>query len=92
MGINTDVSHLTSSPIISYCLETARIGFVILAAIAVIISSAIRIFIELFQFVQLGVWNYLKDWVNWIELTLFTTSIIFAVVFFTDCLCPMSVV
>jgi transient receptor potential cation channel subfamily A protein 1 len=33
--------------------------------------------------------NYLKDWVNWIELTLFTTSIIFVVIFFTDCLCPM---
>ena len=57
----------------------------IVAAIASIILSGIRLFIEVFQMFKLGMWNYLRSWVNWIELILFTFSIIFVIVFLLLC-------
>ena len=69
-------------------LGTVREGFLVLAAAVVIISSVIRLIMELFQAMQLRVWKYFIDWINWIEMILFTCSILFVVVFFTDCFCP----
>ena len=69
-------------------LSSSREGFLIVAAIIVIISSLVRITFEIFQMFQLRVWKYFLDWVNWIELSLFTLSILFVFVFFTDCYCP----
>ena len=73
-------------------IGASREGIVIVAAIASIIFSGIRLFIEVFQMFKLGLWSYLRSWVNWIELILFTFSIIFVIVFFNDCYCTMLVV
>ena len=59
-----------------------------LAAIVVIITSAIRLIFELYQVFQMGPLKYFLDWINWVEVILFTFSIVFVVVFFTDCFCP----
>ena len=32
--------------------------------------------------------NYVKDWENWMEMALYVCSIVFAWVFYTECLCP----
>ena len=69
-------------------LGSSREGFLIVAAIIVIISSVVRITIEIFQIFQQRVWKYFLDWVNWMELCLFIFSITFVFVSFTDCYCP----
>jgi hypothetical protein len=88
--LNGTISNSTEQGIIlqDKCNTDAyREGIVIIAAIASFILSGIRLFIEVFQIFILGVWRYLWHWVNWIELTLFTFSVIFAIVFFNDCYC-----
>lgn len=70
-------------------LDGGRGVFLVVAAIVVVVSSGVRILMELFQAFRLRVWKYFLDWVNWVELALFTCSILFVVVFFTDCYCPM---
>lgn len=84
----TKIAYLPPSPSLSTVLSDRREGFLVLAAFVILISSGIRILMELFQVFQLRVLNYFLDWVNWIELLLFTFSILFVFVFFTDCLCP----
>ena len=57
------------------------------AAVIVIVLAGIRLLLEASQFwYQLK--NYLTDWVNWIEVSLYILSIIFVSVFRTTCLCP----
>ncbi|CAI8048714.1 Transient receptor potential cation channel subfamily A member 1 homolog [Geodia barretti] len=69
-------------------LNTATEVFLVLAAIVVIVSSGVRIIMELFQMIQLQLLPYFVNWVNWVEMTLFVCSIIFVFTFFTDCFCP----
>lgn len=42
---------------------------------------------EFFQFVKFR-FKYFLDWVNYLEICLFSFSIFFAAVYFTDCFCP----
>ena len=66
----------------------STISYLYFSAIIVIICAFIRLVMELFQFLQLRL-QYIIDWVNWVEITLFVCSIIFAFVFFNNiCLCP----
>jgi len=59
------------------------------AACIVIAFAMIRLIAEVFQMFTLG-YFYLKDWINIVEVTLFTLSIIFCFVFTEKCLCPTS--
>ena len=61
--------------------------FVYVASVVIIVFTVIRAAMEVFQMIRLRLIEYLLDWVNWLELTLFVLSIIFAWVFHTDCLC-----
>ena len=70
-------------------LSDNRTRFVYVAAVVIIIFAVIRTAMEIFQMFQLHVIDYLLDWVNWLELTLFILSIIFAWVFNTDCRCEL---
>ena len=54
-----------------------------------IIFAAIKLIFEGFQLIKLR-HRYLLDWVNYLEIMLFTFSIIFAFVFLNPCLCPTS--
>lgn len=53
----------------------------------IVLFSLIRLAMELFQAMQLRL-RYLLSWVNWIELLIFSSSILFVATFLTDCLCP----
>lgn len=57
----------------------------------VIVIAAIRLGMELFQFLRLSnnILEYFKDLSNLVEVTLFVCAIIFAVIFFRICYCPM---
>ena len=55
--------------------------------VIVIIFATIKLLFELFQFLKLGV-KYFFDWINYLEIVLFSGSIIFAFIFATDCFCP----
>ena len=61
--------------------------FLQIAAILIIIMSVSRLALECYQFIQL-VQNYFSDLSNWMEIPLFICSIIFALVFDHECLCP----
>ena len=61
-----------------------------MSALIVVVIAIIRLCMEMFQFLRLNnILEYLKDFVNWVEVTLFVISILFAFVFFNgSCLCP----
>ena len=61
--------------------------FLFTAAIIIIVLAAIRLLLEASQLMYQHI-NYLFDWVNWIEVSLYILSIIFVSVFRTTCLCP----
>ena len=63
------------------------VAFLQIAAILIIIISVLRLALECYQFIQL-VQDYFSDLSNWVEIPLFICSIIFALVFDHECLCP----
>lgn len=63
------------------------LAFLQTAAILIIIISITRLALECYQFIQL-VQDYFSDLSNWVEIPLFICSIIFALVFDHECLCP----
>lgn len=63
------------------------LAFLQAAAILIIIISITRLALECYQFIQL-VQDYFLDLSNWVEIPLFICSIIFALVFDHECLCP----
>ena len=78
------------SPPVHPGVSSSTTGFIFVAAIIVIVFAAIRLIFEIFQFIQLlPSFDYIKDLVNWIEVTLFVCAILFAFVFSTQCNCPL---
>ena len=71
-------------------LSRVRLVFVYISAIVVVILSLFRLVIlEGLQFITQRT-RYVLDWVNWIEIVLFISSIIYVWVFHADCLCPLT--
>ena len=70
-------------------ITTARLSFIYISAIVVIISSLCRLVLEGIQFVTQFP-GYVLDWINWMEIVLYLFSIIFVWVFHVDCLCPLT--
>lgn len=58
-------------------------------AIAVILTSTFRLLLEIPQMFVLK-HRYLLEFSNWMEITLFVSSIVFACVFSSPCFCPKS--
>ena len=66
----------------------ARLSFIYISAIIVVIASLCRLVLEGIQFIT-QFFRYLSDWVNWMEIALYVCSIIFVWVFHVDCFCPL---
>jgi transient receptor potential cation channel subfamily A protein 1 len=60
---------------------------VFVIALAVILSAIFRLVLEVSQLFVLK-YRYMFEFSNWMELTLFAFSIIFACLFWSRCLCP----
>ena len=67
-------------------LSDVRERFLYVAAGIIIFYAFFRLIAEVFQFIHMRM-DYLLDWVNWVEITMCVLSILFALVFHTDCLC-----
>ena len=58
--------------------------FIVVARIITLLLASFRLLTGMFQLYQLGL-EYMKDVVNWIEITLFICTIVFVSVFKTEC-------
>ena len=67
-------------------LTTDDYRFLFLCAIITIVTALFRLAIELTQLYRHPL-EYLQDWVNWLEITLYLCSILFTFGFATPCLC-----
>ena len=67
-------------------LSTHKYHFLIVAAAITIVFAILRTLGEVFQLCRQPL-DYLQDWVNWLEIPLYTCSIIFSFIFNTPCLC-----
>ena len=65
-----------------------RLVFIYICSIIVIFMALIRLILEAIQLI-LQFPHYFLDWVNWVEVLLIITSIMFVWVFHVDCLCPL---
>lgn len=79
--------HASTTLSVSEGLSSLNHVFLIASASIVIAIAGIRSFFELIQLL-VSRHHYLFDWVNWIEVLTFVSSIAFTLVYFTDCLCP----
>ena len=70
-------------------ISTVRLVVTYILAIVVVFLSLFRLFLEGIQFITQRS-RYILDWVNWMEIILFISSIIYVWVFHTDCLCPLT--
>ena len=70
-------------------ISRVRLAFIYISAIVVVILSLFRLFLEGIELVTQR-WRYLLDWVNWMEIVLFLSSIIYVWVYHVDCLCPLT--
>ena len=63
-------------------------NFLYFTASIVILFALCRLVLELAQIIVLRL-NYVRDWINWMEVLLFVFSIIFVWVFNTECACTL---
>ena len=94
--VHTHLTHLiththTHTSRTSSHTGNSNTSIIFISAVIVLVIAVIRLGMELFQFLRLiNALEYLKDIVNWIEVILFVCSILFAFVFFNNCLCPQT--
>ena len=69
-------------------ISSVRLIFVYICSGIVIFMALIRLILEVIQLI-LQFPRYFLDWINWVEVVLVITSIIFVWVFHVDCLCPL---
>ena len=70
---------------------TQNTTIIFVSAVIVIVIAAIRLFMELFQFLRPNnTIEYFKDLSNLVEVILFSCAILFAFVFLRSCYCPTS--
>ena len=70
-------------------VSTVRQSFIYISAIVVVIVSLCRLVLEGIQCVKQRA-HYILDWINWMEIVLYVSSIIFVWVFHVNCLCPFT--
>ena len=67
-------------------MSSAEYHFLFVGAIISILAALLRLVIEIVQLCSHPL-EFLRDWVNWIEIPLYLLSIAFTFVFATPCLC-----
>lgn len=68
---------------------TAELKAFLIASSAIVLLVAVaRVFFEMIQLVTKRL-SYLTDWVNWVEVIQYVTTIIFVVVYNTDSFCVL---
>ena len=70
-------------------IGTARLSFIYISAVIILISALCRLVLEVMQFISQFP-GYMFDWINWVEVVLFVSSILFVWVFHNQCVCPMT--
>ena len=70
-------------------IGTARLSFIYISAVIILISALCRLVLEVMQFISQFP-GYMLDWINWVEVVLFVSSILFVWVFHNQCVCPMT--
>ena len=68
-------------------ISTDRLTGVIVCAVLVLLMAAFRLALEGIQICS-NFFAYIKNWINYLEIVLYLTSIMFVWVFHFDCLCP----
>ena len=69
-------------------MSRVRVAFIYVSAVVILFLALCRLILEGLQLMS-HFPEYLLDWINWMEISLFACSIIFVWVFHTDCLCPL---
>ena len=68
-------------------ISTGHLTGVFACAVLVLLMAAFRLALEGIQICS-NFFAYIKNWINYLEMVLYLTSIIFVWVFHFDCLCP----
>ena len=75
---------------ISFADTTAELkAFLIVSSAIVLLLAVARLFFETIQFITKRL-SYLTDWINWVEVIQYVTTIIFVVVYSTDNFCVLN--
>ncbi|XP_064390866.1 transient receptor potential cation channel subfamily A member 1 homolog [Halichondria panicea] len=64
-------------------------AFLIVSSAIVLLLAVARLFFETIQFITKRL-SYLTDWINWVEVIQYVTTIIFVVVYSTDNFCVLN--
>ena len=64
-------------------------GFLITSSVIVMLFGFARLMFEIIQLIS-NPWSYVKDWINWVECVQYICSIIFVLVYGTDCFCVLN--
>ena len=67
--------------------SAAHYWFLFIAAIVIVFLALTRLLMEAYQ-LFLRRLEYIKDWVNFLEILTFSSTIVFVWIFHTDCFCP----
>ena len=70
-------------------ISSSRYTAISTLAVFTILMTLYRFGIEVLQMVQFRL-KYLMDWTNWLELVLYSSTVLFVSVFRAPCLCPQN--
>ena len=72
------------------CIDASasQLSFVAAAGAIVLLFSIIEVFVVMVVKMIKHRWWFWKEWMNYLEFMLFTSSIVFVSVFYTNCFCP----
>ena len=70
-------------------ISSSRYTAISTLAVFTILMTLYRFGIEVLQMVQFRL-KYLMDWTNWLELVLYSSTVLFVSVFGAPCLCPQN--
>lgn len=65
----------------------AHYWFLFIASIVIVFLALMRLLMEAYQ-LFLRRLEYIKDWINFLEILTFSCTIVFVWIFHTDCFCP----
>lgn len=67
-------------------MTSIKQGFLLFTATVVILIAVIQLMLKIFQLFTLKI-HYLLNWMNWLEVGLFSCAIVFVFVYRSDCYC-----
>ncbi len=73
-----------------FAATTSGLSAFLIVSSAIVLALAVgRFLFEIFQLCTKRL-SYITDWVNWVELAQYVSTIIFVVVYNTECLCVLN--